>query len=182
MSENVSFFSESDMCITKDGKKRISSEFPIWYNRQMVDELSEDVRMAEFEIRSGRIQETQLAKAKERLGKLQAKLDEIQNNRPNLDSVTKDSFAKARKELGKEISARMFTRSDMKKGLADSHEEARRMTLPTIKLNAELNALAKACNVEPVDGKISRTQAEKMWKITSRYLDEQSNSESLRRD
>ena len=59
----------------------------------MVDELSEDVRMAEFEIRSGRIQEAQLAKAKERLGKLQAKLDEIQNNRPNLDSVTKDSFA-----------------------------------------------------------------------------------------
>lgn len=73
-------------------------------------------------------------------------------------------------------------RREMKKGLADSHEEARRMTTPNIKLSPELIEVAEACNVKHTDGKISRTEAEKIWKITSRYLDEPSNTEYLRKD
>jgi len=181
-SSEISFFSESDMVVGKDGQKRIASEMPIWYNRQMLDELSEDIRMAEFEIKSGRIKDTKLSEAKERLKKLQKRMDEVEESMPKLDARTKDFLAKARKDLGKEIAAKMFTRSDMKKGLADVHEEVRRSEVPSIKLTGEMMKLAKASNVTPIDGKVSRTQAEKMWKLSSRVLDENSNTEVLRRD
>jgi len=181
-STGISFFSESDMVVTKDGQKRIASEMPIWYSRQMIDELSEDIRMAEFEIKSGRVKDTKLGEARERLNKLQKKMDEVSESMPKLDSATKDMLAKARKDLGKEIAAKMFTRSDMKKGLADAHEEVRRSEMPSIKLSPAMQEIARASNVTPVNGMVSRDQASKMWKLTSRILDENSNTEVLRRD
>jgi len=181
MSE-LSFFSESDMIVTKDGTKRISSEYPIWYNRQMLDELSEDIRMAEFDIKSGRVKDSQLGQAKDKLSKMRDRMSEIDNSMPKLDAKEIDKIAKVRKELGKSISSKMYSRSDMKKGLADSHEEARRMISPSIDLPPEALEIAKMCNVNTKDGKISRTEAEKIWKITGRYLDEGSNTESLRKD
>jgi len=181
MSE-LSFFSESDMIVTKDGKKQISSEYPIWYNRQMLDELSEDIRMAEFDIKSGRVKDSQLGQAKEKLSKMRDRMTEIESSMPKLDAKEIDKMAKVRKELGKGIASKMYSRSDMKKGLADSHDEARRMSNPSIDLPPEAIEIARMCNVHTKDGKISRTEAEKIWKITGRYLDEGSNTESLRRD
>lgn len=182
MSDGINFFSESDMVVGKDGKKRISSEYPIWYNRQMIDELKEDISMAEFEIKSGRIKDTQLTMARDRLKKLQERMDEVEKSQPKLEGKELDKIAKARKDLGKEIASKMYSRSDMKKGLADAHEEVRRMTDFSIPVTPDMVDVAKACNVTPVDGRVNRTQAEKMWKITGRYLDESSNTESLRRD
>lgn len=178
----LTFFSESDMVTTKEGTKKIASEYPLWYNRQILDELKEDISMAEFEIKSGRIADTQLVAAKDRLNKLRGRMEEVESSLPKLDSATTDKLSKARKDLGKEIASRLYSRSEMKKGLADSHEEARRMTTPNIKLSPELIEVAEACNVKHTDGKISRTEAEKIWKITSRYLDEPSNTEYLRKD
>lgn len=182
MAEGISFFSESDMAVNKEGKKRISSEYPIWYSRQMVDELKEDIAMAEFELRSGRIKDTQIAQAKDRLNKLQTRMSEVEKSQPKLEAKELDKVSKVRKHLSKEISNKMYSRSDMKKGLADAHEEVRRMTDFSIPVTGEISELASACNVIPVDGKINRTQAEKIWKIAGRYLDESSNTESLRRD
>jgi len=180
--EGISFFSESDMTVDKNGHKRVSSEYPLWYNRQMIDELREDIGMAQFEIKSGRIKDTQLTVARDRLSKLQSRMEEIEKSMPKLEGKEIDKFSKVRKDLGKEISTRMFTRSEMKKGLSDAHEEVRRMTMPSIPLTGDMAEVVTACNVKPVDGKISRTQAEKVWKIVGRYMDESSNTESLRRD
>jgi hypothetical protein len=181
MSE-ISFFSESDMVVTKEGKKIISSEYPIWYNRQMLDEISEDVRMAEFDIKSGRIRDEKLSQAKDRLNNLKEKMAEIEASIPKLESKDVDRMSRVRKELAKEIASKMFSRSDMKKGLADSHEEARRMSNPSISLSPDAHEFAKACNVNVVGGKVSRMGAEKIWKITGRFLDETSNTEYLRKD
>ena len=101
---------------------------------------------------------------------------------PKMDDKTKDKLFKVHKELGAKIADAMFTRSDMKKGLADAHEEARRMDTPVIKIGSDMSDIARACNVNPIDGMVSRNQAEKIWKISSRFLGENSNIESLRRD
>jgi superfamily II RNA helicase len=178
----ATFFSESDMATDRNGAKHISSEYPMWYNRQMLEELKEDITMAEFELKSGRIKDDKLPQARARLKSLQNKMEEVEKSMPKLQDKDVDKLAKVRKELGKEIASRMYSRSDMKKGLADAHEEVRRMETPSISLSPEMHELAAACNVKPTDGKVSRTQAEKIWKITSRYLDESSNTESLRRD
>ena len=77
----------------------------------------------------------------------------------------------------------MFSRKDMEKGLADAHEEARRMSQPCIELKDDLITFAKNCDVVVNNtGKVSRKGAEKMWKIASRLLGELSNTESLRKD
>ena len=181
MSE-ISFFSESDMKTKADGTKYISSEYPIWYNRQMMEELREDISMCEYDLKSGRIAETQLGVTRERLSKLKKRYEEVEKAMPKMDDKIKDKLFKVHKELGARISDAMFTRSDMKKGLADAHEEARRMDTPIIKIGSDMADIARACNVSPVDGMVSRNQAEKIWKISSRYLGENSNIESLRRD
>lgn len=180
MSE-FTFFSELDM-VSKDGTKQISSEMPAWYNRQMVEELKEDIQMCEFDLKSGRVSESQLPVVRKRLESLNTKMEAIEKSQPKVDDATKDKLNKVRKELGKEISALLFSRSDMRKGLADARTEAMRVETPMIEVSKDCFEIAKACNVTPVNGKISRTQAEKIWKISGRFLGESSNAESLRRD
>ena len=181
MSE-VSFFSEADMYTTKEGKKIVSSEFPAWYNRSMVDDIKDDISMTEYAIKSGRLTEDKLMDARNKLTKLKEKVNVIENSIPKLSDKQKDMLSKVRGQIGEEIANSMFSRSDMTKGIADVHEEARRMSEPKIQLSPEMVDVAKMCNVNHLDGKVSRTGAEKMWKIVSRYLGEQSNTESLRRD
>jgi hypothetical protein len=109
-------------------------------------------------------------------------MEAIEKSQPKVDEATKDKLNKVRKELGKEISTLLFSRSDMRKGLADARTEAMRVETPMIEVSKDCFEIAKACNVTPVNGKISRTQAEKIWKISGRFLGESSNAESLRRD
>lgn len=182
MSEDLTFFSEADMTVTKDGKKKVASEYPAWYNRHLIDELSEDIGSTEMNLKEGRVSESQVYATREKLTRLKSKLEDIERSVPQLDGKNIDKLAKVRKELGKEIASKMYSRSDMQKGLADSHDEARRMTVPSISLSPEAHEIAKACNVQAKDGKVSRTEAEKIWKIAGRFLGEGSNTEQLRRD
>lgn len=176
---DISFFSEVDL----SDKGKIASEYPAWYNRQMIDELKEELQVAEYGVKMGYVPQTQIASKLANIKKLKDKLAAIEESIPKMDDKSFDSMAKVRKELGKDITSMMFTRSQMERGLADSHEEARRMVTPSIKLTPEASEFAKACNV-PIssDGKVSRTGAEKIWKIASRYLGEMSNTENLRKD
>lgn len=177
----VQFFSEADMA-TKDGLKKIVSEYPAWYYTTMLDDLREDVRREEFTLESGVVPAERVPQIRDKVKRLKLKLEEIEKSVPKLSEVEEGKLLKVRKELGKEITSRMFTRSQMQKGLADSHTEARRMVERSISITPEVAEVAKSCNINPIDGKISRTEAEKMWKITGRYFGDVSNSESLRRD
>ena len=77
----------------------------------------------------------------------------------------------------------MFTRSEMKKGLADPHDEARRMVQPCIDITGNVH-VARSCGIDVPTGqtKINRNQATKMWKILGRLCDERTNVEYLRKD
>ena len=183
MSESTGpvFFSETDMT-TQAGIKRVASEYPAWYYTTMLDDLREDVRREEFALESDVVPAERRPQIRDKVKRLKQKLEEIEKSVPKMTEVEEGKLLKVRKDLGKEISALMFTRSQMQKGLADSHTEARRMVEQSIAITPEVAEVAKSCNVSPRNGKISRTEAEKIWKITGRYFNEISNSESLRRD
>ena len=180
--DKVSFFSESDMVIDKQGKKQIASEFPSWYNAQMMDELQEDIRRDEHALKNGYVKEAQIPAVQERLKSYLKKLDEIEASQPNFKGEKKDRVVRVTEYLGEQIRDKMFTRSQMQKGIADSHEEAKRMITPSILVTPEVAELAAACNVKPRDGKISRDEASKIWKISRRAIDESCDTEELRRD
>jgi len=178
----VSFFSEADMTQLKDGRKIISSEYPVWYNEQMVDDLKEDLRRDEFNMENDLVPKDQIPSVKERIRRYSKKLSDIESSRPKLSGEMETKLDKTRKTLAKNIQERMFTRSQMVKGLADSHMEVRRATTYDIPVDDTIAELAKASNVNIIDGKINREGAAKIWKISSKYFNEISNTESLRRD
>lgn len=175
----IKFFSETDL--TDKGK--VSSTYPAWYFINMLDDLREEIRRDDRAISKGLVRPENVEETRARLERNQAKLTKIEDSMPSFTGAAKDVLAKATKELGRSISEAMFTRDDMMKGLADAHQEARRMSTPCIKLPTEAVPLARASNIR-VDGNgmVSRTSAEKVWKIGRRLLGENSNTEVLRRD
>jgi hypothetical protein len=67
----------------------------------------------------------------------------------------------------------MFTASDMMRGTADAHVEAERMVKPCVKIQSEYEAgLAKACGMNIENGKVSRNDAARIWKIQGKLLGE----------
>lgn len=175
---DVTFFSETDM----NSKGKISSEYPAWYFNTVIDDLKEDIRREEWNLEQNIVPKDQLPVIRDRIKRLKAKLDSVEESRPKFSDIDKNRLTKTMKELGKEITSKMFTRSQMQKGLADSHMEAKRMTEPSIAVTQEIAEVAKMCNVTIVDGKLSRKGAEKCWKMLANYHGEPSNTEYLRRD
>ena len=82
-----------------------------------------------------------------------------------------------------EINRAQFTRLEMDKGLADPHEEARRMSEPCIRVDKEE---ARRMGVETdARGYVSRSKGEAMWKNMSSLLGDtvpNPNVETLRSD
>lgn len=181
MPDDITVFSEADL-VKVEGGKIIGSEYPVWYHETMIDELRENIRMDELALKRGTMPEERRHETKQRLDRNRERLDKIVEAVPELDDKQKDYLSKIRKDLGNEIQRMMYSRSQMQKGLADAHGEARRMTEPSIKANGTIYDMAKACNVTVTDGKISRNGAEKIWKICSKRLGEISNTEYLRKD
>ena len=181
MPDDIKIFSEMDLIKTKDGQV-IGSEFPAWYHDNMVDELKENIRQDEYQLDKTDMPADRRHTTRERIKKNKERLEQILETTPELDDKQKDYLNKLRKDLGNEISRLMFTRSQMRNGLADAHTEARRMVEPSIKVTGSLYDMAKACNVRIIGDKISRTSAEKVWKICSKRLGEISNTEALRKE
>jgi len=179
---SIKFFSEADMVSLKD-RDVCGSEYPAWYQDSMLDELQESIRMDEHALERGNMPSDRRQQTMDRIKRHKERLDKIQSSLENLSDKQKDDINKARTELGKEISRLMFSRSQMQKGIASAEMEVKRMQEKSIKLLPNMVDIAKACNVKiSDDGKISRRDAEKVWKITSKRLGEISNTEMLRKD
>ena len=175
---DITFFGEADL----NPKGKISSEYPGWYNDTQIQDLKEQITVEENAISKGWVSKDQLGEAQDRLNQKKERLDRILESKPKMDGASKDKVDKVRNELGKTIAEGMYSRSDMMRGLADPHEEMRRMTRKGITLSPEQASFAKACGV-PMEGRnVSRTGAEKVWKILSKSLGEPANIERLRRD
>lgn len=167
---------------TKEGK--IKSQYPAWYYEQHIDELKESIRHRERQLESDLVIPSEKGIQRERLRQEKERLVQIESSKPTFSGVEKDELVKIRKELGDKIKASMFSKGEMDRGVADAHEEARRMVDPIIELKTEreLN-LAEGCGIKIKDGKISRKDAEKMWKISGKSIGDgtPTNVETLRR-
>jgi hypothetical protein len=86
-------------------------------------------------------------------------------------------------EAGKILKSEMPSKKDLDDNLVDAHGELRKMTIPyiSIKDNAKMCEMAKACNVPIVDGKVTREGLSKIWKIGTKHLGGYANVETLRK-
>ena len=164
-------------------KGQVKSAYPSWYFDHLKDELQNEVDRMETDIKLDRIPRSELALHKERLAQKRDKLLNLDQAAINLRGKQKDKVSKVYDDLGKEISSALFTRDQMRKGLADAREEMKRMTEPCIEVRGDAMNIAKACNVKITKGKVSRDGAAKIWKILGKALgDSPTNIEHLRRD
>lgn len=163
----------------KDGV--VVSEYPAWYFDRKKTELREKINHDRAMLDGGYVSADRIGIMKEQLRDMESRLAEIEKSKPKLEGKEKDEIGKVRKDLGGNVKGAMFSYSEMQKGTADAHEEARRMTEPdVVELKGSAYEFAKKCNV-PMDGnKVSRTSAEKVWKIASKLLGVMSNTEALR--
>lgn len=167
--------------LNKSGK--VSSTYPSWYFDHFREGLQEEIKRDQYMLEHDLVPKSELGVARERLKQKKDKLLSLENAIPEISGKTKDAIYGFRNELGDKIKESKFSRSDMQKGIADAHEEARRMASPCIELRGNALDFARKCNVKVDDrGMVSRTGAEKVWKIASRIIGEPSNTEILRRD
>ena len=171
---DIEFFGEID----KNRSGKISSQYPAWYFDSQIEELSESIARKERSIKRGDMPSSEIGYAVSELDKERKKLDKISSSRPKIKGKDKDDMAKVYKEIGGQIAESMFTLSDMKRGTASAHEEARRMVKPIISVDPKL---AEACGVKTTDGKVSRNDASKMYKIMGKLIGDNTNVEALRK-
>ena len=174
----IKFFGSID----QTEKGQIKSTYPSWYFDVLKDNLKEGIAEKQRWLDNDLVPKDEIAVVKDQLAADKAKLREMNDTKPKWSGVQKDKMSKTRTDLGQKIKDAMFTRSDMMKGLADAHEEARRMSEPVIELDPEMTEIAQACNVRMEGKAVSRTGAEKIWKILGKALGEGTNTETLRRD
>jgi hypothetical protein len=176
--DEVQVFGKVDR--NKDGNVR--SEYPAYYNEEQIDELKNNINQKQIALERGYHNTDDKNVAAETIRNLKKRLDEIEESRPDLTDIQSDRMVKIRKTLGGKIADSMPKRSAMEKGTPDAHEEARREQNPCIKIDGEEISFVKACDVLiSHDGKVSRNGASKAWKICSRILGENSDTEELRR-
>lgn len=176
--EDVKLFGDTD--INKHGRR--GSEMPSWYFRAQKEELENNISVTKGSLARGEVREDMKPQIIADLKRMEEKLDKINADHPVLKGGNQDAVKKVSDSLGSKIAEAMYTRSDMMRGVADAHEEARRMSEPCIELRGDEMVLAKksGCRISN-EGKVSRTDAERVWKIARRALGEQSNTEVLRR-
>jgi hypothetical protein len=178
--ESVEFFGSVDR---KDGKMdgRIVSEYPAFYFTTHIDELVERIASNKRAIDSGAINPQAIPELRAEIERDTKRLSEINKSHIKLTGKDKDEAATLYKHLADHIQDSMFCRSDMMKGLANPHDELKRRITPIIPVG-KFGAVFKNMGIDPVKGKVSRTQASRVFKILGKVLEENTNTEHLRKD
>jgi len=174
----IQFYGDVD----KNNKGGLSSEYPAWYLENHLEDLKESISSRERRLNRGEVMVDSVPYERQELAKEKQRLEEIQRSKPKISIGERQKLVKIYKELSDEIARSMFTRSDMMKGVASAHEEAKRMIQPVISLDKEAQGLAKACGVTITKGKVSRNGAAKIFKLVGKLIDEPTNIEVLRED
>ncbi len=168
--------------IDRQANGSISSEYPAWMNRVHINNLKEEVGKIEINLERNRIPHDKVYYEKEKLMMLKTKLENIDRSKPHLSDGEKGRLEKMYQYLGETISELMPTRTENLKGLFNTHKELECMQRPCIKVPEEFVSYVLASNITVLDGKISRNQAAKVWKIIGNLLDRHTNVEYLRKD
>lgn len=178
---DVEFFGAVDR---KDRRSdgRICSEYPAFYFRTHIDELRESIDSKVQGLERGEIYPTEIPKIKAELEREKLRLADIEKSKVVLKDGAKDEAAKLYADLGEQIQDSLFTRTEMMKGLANPHEEARRMKdLDIINIRGNTEVFKKM-GIQTRKGKTSRTGATRAYKILGSLLGEETNVEYLRKD
>ena len=162
--------------------QRPASAFPSWYFTEQISELKEQIRHNSIVIDNGWIPATRLPQARVDLENMEKRLAQIKDSIPKVTEMELDAYAKLHREITDLLNPTYFTRSDMQKGIADAHEEARRMTESCIDVRGDVHTLCRACACKIEDGKVSREELARVWKIIGKFLGLNTNTEILRRD
>jgi hypothetical protein len=171
-----------DVDRTKEGK--IKSEYPAWYLNTHKEELEESVKHRRYMLENDLVDSSEKNIQKKRLEQESKRLAEIEASAPKLSGAELDEVSRVHKEMGGQIKEAMYTRSDMERGTADAHEEARRISTPVIEVKNKAQAeFLESCGIK-LDGrtKVTRREAEKAWKISGKLVGEASNTETLRKE
>ena len=174
----INFFTEIDL--DKNGNPKAS--YPFYYNPRQIEELKEDKRRLEKAVANGFVDADHMPEAQTRISQYTLQLEAIEKHKPEMEKNI-DRIDKMSKSLADVIAPSMFTRKEMREGLVDPHEEARRMSEPVVTLPPEVCETAIKNGI-PVgkDRKVSRDGAVRLWQMCQRRLDRSPDAEYLRRD
>jgi high-affinity K+ transport system ATPase subunit B len=174
----IEFFGEVDL----NKKGELASFMPAWSYRQLIEDMKEQIDSKKRAIDSGMLDAEVKVRTVQEHKQLKDRYESIISSKPKIDP---DRLTKVAASLGEKISEAMFTNDQMKKGLADAHEEARRMSQPCIRLTDDEAVMAQAARIKGVKSgqsyMVSRTQAEKLWKLSRKALGELANTNELRK-
>ncbi len=173
---NIKFFGSVDC--DKDGN--ITSDMPAWYFPRHIQVLQDSIDRKKAGLARGAYTSDMIPTVQGEIEMEEKKLNVIKRTKPNLTGPDKDKCYDAYKKIAEQIGDSMPTRRDSKLGLADPYKEMGRLKEKHFKV--EDAEIAKACGVNPVGGKISGDEANKMYQILGRALNENTNVEKLRKD
>ncbi len=174
--KGFSFFSEIDL---NDNTGEIKSDMPAWFFDVHIEELEENIARKKRMLKEGLIDPEVKFNMENELNYEQAQLAEIERSRPRLSGEQKDACYTAYQDLGKQLRDVLPTRKEDQDGLVNPRELLKIQKDKHITMDIKL---AKACGVNPVNGKVSGDEASKCYSILGKALGENTSVERLRRD
>ena len=182
VSSKIRLFGKVD--INKQGK--IGSSVPAWSMTTHLENLEEETASKRRQLERGQILPDRIMEVRAEIEREEKRIQDIKDSKPKLNERQENELWAHYKSLGKDIGNAMFSRDDMKLGLANSHEEARRVSQPVMKVDERVADFCSANNIpvtEKRDGlHITRKGAELAYKYIGRYFNENSNTERLRKN
>ena len=174
----INFFTEIDL----DSKGNPKASYPFYQNPRQLDEIKEDKRKLEQAVSKGYVDADHLPEVQSRINQYSKQMEALEKHNPDM-TKNMDRINKLSKTLADVIAPTMFTRKEMKEGLVDPHEEARRMVEPCIELPKEIRETAIKNGIQVgSDGRVSRDNAVRLWQMCNRTLGQSTDAEYLRRD
>jgi len=182
-SDDVRFFSETDLKTDAKGNISRTCDYPRWYFPKMIHDLKEEIRSKKFSIETGRVAQARLHDAKQSLAASEKQLAKLEEATPDF-ADKKDLLVKVSIDLGSKISATMPSRGDMQKGLDDPQRLVKTDTTYCIDVSdsPKVARLADINGFRMVNKKLRGGDAMKLWQLSRAAVGEDSNTEHLRRD
>lgn len=168
--------------IDRNKKGEISSEYPVWSMPTHIEKLEDGIASNVARIERGEVPQNSVANVLAEIERDKKRLTEIKKSIPHIEGKDKDALASVHKELGTKIQDTMFTYTDKQKNWSSPSEEFSRMMKPCIEVNGKTAELCEANGIRITNGKISRNQASKIYKIAGAYLGENTHIERLRKE
>ena len=173
--KGIQFFGEFE----KHPKGGYRSEYPAWMHTKLLTDMKDELK-AKQKILDMRTPVANEGELREQIREMKSRIEDIESSKPKLSAKLKDELIGVSKELEEHIKETLFTRDEMKLGLADAHRELDRSMKKCIPIRADL---ASAAGVKLEKGKGSREDAIKVWRLTRKSVDSElhTNPEFLRR-